>query len=209
MIVPLANLRRSAVNAQFHDSFELARSADASESEGRMVFPTVDEADAYMRYWAGESGAMVVLRRALERRAPGVTPSGFADQRVLHALAQLMVSGALVVFEQRIDVPRAAGESAVNAAATATAPAAASIPVSPVTPPVVPAVPVLAALDDVQIEGAQVLPEVLQTIEQIDLTMAQISLATASLAPTPSGVPAIGTAISGASSSITSALGDL
>jgi hypothetical protein len=209
MTAPLANLRRTAVNVQMHDSFELARSADALQNEERMVFLSVDNAEAYLRFWAGESGAMVVLRRTLERRAPGVTPYGFSDQRVLHALAQLMVSGALVVFERRIDVPRAAGESSVTAAATTAAPAAASIPVSPVTPPVVPAVPVLDALDDVQIEGAQVLPEVLQTIEQIDLTMAQLSLATASLAPTPSGVPAIGTAISGASGSITSTLGDL
>jgi hypothetical protein len=70
-------------------------------------------------------------------------------------------------------------------------------------------VPALVALADVQIEGAQVLPEVLQTMEQIDLTMTQVNLATASLEPTPSGVPAIGAAITDASGSITSTLAAL
>lgn len=207
MTVPLASLRRVAINVRLDDSFALTQ--QALDTGSRVMFRRVDDAEAYLRYWAGESGAMVDLRRVLWRREPGAAPTTFSNQRVLRALAGLIVNGTLVVTEDRVDVPRAAGQSSVSAAATATAPAAASIPISPVTPPPVPAVPVLAALDDVQIEGAQVLPEVLQTMEQIDLTMTQVNLATASLEPTPSGVPAIGAAMQDASGSITSTLAAL
>ncbi|HEY4215756.1 MAG TPA: hypothetical protein VGM67_01390 [Gemmatimonadaceae bacterium] len=203
MTVPLASLRRVAMSVRLDDSFALAQRAD-SPSDGRVTFRRVEDAEAYLRYWAGESGAMVDLRRVLWRREPGAGPAAFSDRRILRALAQLVVSGTLVITESRIDVPRAAGESSVIAAATTAAPA--SIPISPITPPVVPAVPALVALADVQIEGAQVLPEVLQTMEQIDLTMTQVNLATASLEPTPSGVAAIGAGITDASGSITSTL---
>jgi hypothetical protein len=190
------------------DSFALAQRANDTTGE-RVTFRRVEEAEAYLRFWAGEAGAMVDLRHALRRREPGAAPATFSTQRVLRALARLIVDGTLVVTESRIDVPRVAGESSASAAATAAAPAAASIPISPVTPPAVPAVPALVALADVQIEGAQVLPEVLQTMEQIDLTMTQVNLATASLEPTPSGVPAIGAAMQDASGSITSTLAAL
>lgn len=208
MIVPLASLRRRALNVHLHDSFALGNVPAEAAGEGRLVFLRVEDAEAYLRYWAAESGAMIELRRALWRREPGAAPSAFSNQRIFGALARMMVNGTLVVMESRIDVPRAAGESAVQSTAASAAPAAPSIPVSIVTPEV-PAVPALDALEDVQIEGAQVLPEVLQTIEQIDVTMDQINLATVSLEPAPSGVPAIGTAMAGASSSITSTLGDL
>jgi hypothetical protein len=208
MTVPLANLRRVALTVRLDDSFALTqRAGDASE--GRVTFRRVEEAEAYLRFWAGEAGAMVDLRHVLWRREPGAVPATFSNQRVLHALARLIVNGTLVITESRIDVPRPAGESSASAAASAAAPAAATIPISPVTPPAPPAVPALVALADVQIEGAQVLPEVLQTMEQIDLTMTQVNLATASLEPTPSGVPAIGAAITDASGSITSTLAAL
>jgi len=52
-----------------------------------------------------------------------------------------------------------------------------------------------------------VLPEIMQTLEQIDLMMADIDMATVSLEPAPSGVPAIGAAMQQASSSVTTTLG--
>ena len=67
----------------------------------------------------------------------------------------------------------------------------------------------VSALEVVQIEGAEVLPEVMQTLEQLDLTMAQIDVATVSLEPAPSGVPAINTKLTSASGSITSTLDNL
>jgi len=83
------------------------------------------------------------------------------------------------------------------AASPAPAAAAAAVPEMP---------PLLPLLEEVQIEGAEVLPEIMQTLEQIDLTMAGIDLAAVSLEPAPSGVPAIGSAMQQASGSVTSTL---
>ena len=46
-------------------------------------------------------------------------------------------------------------------------------------------------LEEVQIEGAEVLPEIEQSLEQVDITIGEINLAPVSLEPTPSKVPAI------------------
>ncbi len=66
--------------------------------------------------------------------------------------------------------------------------------------------PLLPLLEQVQIEGAEVLPEVLQTLEQIDISLGSLDLAALSLEPAPSAIPGISGAMSEASASVTAAL---
>jgi hypothetical protein len=77
------------------------------------------------------------------------------------------------------------------------------------TPAPLPVPPLLPVLEELQIEGAEVLPEIEQTLEQIDLTMGSIDLAGVSLEPTPSKVPQIETAMTAATASVTKTLDEL
>src|SRR5258706_380723 len=73
----------------------------------------------------------------------------------------------------------------------------------------VPRPPLLPVLEEVQIEGAEVLPEIEQSLEQVELTIGEIKVAPVSLEPTPSKVPAIETAMTEAGASVTSELDKL
>jgi hypothetical protein len=72
------------------------------------------------------------------------------------------------------------------------APASTSAPVNlntlPDKPPVPPLLPIL---EEVQLENARVLPEIDQTLEQIEVTMGDIDQASVSLAPAPLQVPKV------------------
>ena len=67
-------------------------------------------------------------------------------------------------------------------------------------------VPLLPTLETVQIEGAEVLPEVDQTLEQIDVAIGTMDQASVSLAPAPTKVPQITTAMTDASGAVTKTL---
>ena len=83
------------------------------------------------------------------------------------------------------------------------APAATAPPVNlntlPDKPPVPPLLPVLEA---VQLENAQVLPEIDQTLAQIDLTMGGIDQASVSLEPAPLQVPKVQEAMTEAGTAV-------
>ena len=152
------------------------------------------------------------LRRALAQCERGARLGGLNDDQVINALATHLANGTVAVVERAVSLTpsSAALAAAGQAAAAAAAAAALDVPTLPPAPvPKAPDVPILAALEDVQIEGAEVLPEVNQSLEQIDLTIANAASATTSLEPAPSGVPPIGAALDDASSSVTSTLDDL
>ena len=67
----------------------------------------------------------------------------------------------------------------------------------------------LPLLEELQIEGAEVLPEIMQTLEQIDVTIAGIGSASVSLEPAPSKIPAISATMDSSSAGITDTLGSL
>jgi hypothetical protein len=72
------------------------------------------------------------------------------------------------------------------------APASDSPPVNLNTlPDVQPVLPLLPILEEVQLENAQVLPEIDQTLEQIDATIGGVDQASVSLAPAPLQIPKI------------------
>lgn len=92
----------------------------------------------------------------------------------------------------------------------AVTPAAATPPVNlntlPDKPPVVPLLPLLK---EVQMEAAQVLPEIDQTLAQIDVTIGGIDTASVSLDPAPLQIPKVQEAMSEAGSAVEKTLGAL
>jgi hypothetical protein len=99
----------------------------------------------------------------------------------------------------RLSVP----PSAAAASALAGLPALSDVPVVPQLPPL------LDVLEDVQIEGAEVLPEVQQSLEQISATLGSVQEASGSMAPAPSKVPDVKTAMDTTSADVTSILDKL
>ncbi len=207
MIAPLASLRRRTDNVLVYDSLGLTM--EQAPGSAFMTFARLHEAEEYLRYWAGDAGAMTDLRRALSRRDPGVRLTALTNAKIIGMVAAHLVNRSMIVLAVRLDLPPEIGVSSVastSASATVQPAAAATATASAPSAPLPPALPLL---EEVQIEGAEVLPEVLQTLDQIDASMAQLDLATVSLEPAPSGVPAIGTAMSDASGSVTSTLDEL
>ena len=93
--------------------------------------------------------------------------------------------------------------TASASSALAGMPALSDLPVVPTLPPL------LDVLEDVQIEGAEVLPEVQQSLDQISNTLGSVQGASSSMAPTPNKVSDVKTAMDSTSAEITQALDNL
>lgn len=170
----------------------------------RRDFWRADDAVQYLRWWRNDPAACRELRTVLQRLEPSTWVFAHTDDRVIQALGAAIAQGLVVVSESAQPAP-AAGLPGVPAPPAAPA-APLALTVAPIKPPVPPLLPVL---EEVQIEGAEVLPEILQSLEQIDLTLGEIQIAPVSLAPTPSKIPEIESAMSAASGSVTQTLDGL
>ena len=93
--------------------------------------------------------------------------------------------------------------STVASSVLANMPALSNVPVVPQLPPL------LNVLEDVQIEGADVLPEVNQSLAQIDITLGSMQNAEGSIQPAPNKVPDVKTAMDSISADVSSTLGKL
>lgn len=102
----------------------------------------------------------------------------------------------------RLVVP-ATSTSTVASSVLAGMPALSNVPVVPQLPPL------LNVLEDVQIEGADVLPEVNQSLAQIDITLGSMQNAEGSIQPAPNKVPDVKTAMDSISADVSSTLGKL
>ncbi len=120
----------------------------------------------------------------------------------LDHLAALSGSGQRSFPLGRLAVP-ATSTSAATLAVLADMPALSSIPVVPQLPPL------LNVLEDVQIEGADVLPEVDQSLAQISMTLGSMQNAEGSIEPAPNKVPGVKAAMDSVSADVSSALGEL
>ena len=100
--------------------------------------------------------------------------------------------------------PEPPGE--VEAAPAAEAPAPVNLNTLPDKPPVPPLLPLL---EEVQLENAKVLPEIDQTLEQIDVTMGGIDEASVSLEPAPLQIPKIEEAMTDAGEEVKKTLDSL
>ena len=102
----------------------------------------------------------------------------------------------------RLVVP-ATSTSTVASSVLAGMPVLSNVPVVPQLPPL------LNVLEDVQIEGADVLPEVNQSLAQIDITLGSMQNAEGSIQPAPNKVPDVKTAMDSISADVSSTLGKL
>jgi hypothetical protein len=196
MSAPIATFSRRGTSVSLHHALDL-----------RVAFRRREDAEAYLSAWKNEDGGMAALRYALRRCERGAVAATMSDDEVIRAVARHIVSGALVLTESAPPVPIATSFPAQSKASSAVSAAAAALIANlPAALPKKPVIPTLPALLETQIEGAKVLPEVMQTLAELDATMSNVELATVSLEPAPSGVPDIAAKLKDASGSITETL---
>jgi len=221
MSVPLATLRRHSQLVWLHDpmgwvpaavpgksgaAFNASTPLDVTRGQ-RRTFWDAQEAEAYLRFWKGDVGSVMALRSALQKSEPSAPVFSWSDDEVLAKLAARLARGAVIATESA-QPSRPAVLPTVPTPATVAEPPA--VPVSQILAAVpVPPLPLLPVLEEVQIEGAEVLPEIEQSLEQVELSIGAIKVAPVSLEPTPSKVPAIADAMTEAGASITSSLDKL
>jgi hypothetical protein len=194
---PIATVSRRGSSVSLHNALDL-----------RVAFRRREDAEAYLNGWKNEDGAMAALRFALRRCERGAPLASMSDEDVIRAVAVQIVSGNLVLTESAPPVPVAVSFPADSQTSSSAVSAAAAALIAKLPTAAAPklVVPTLPALLNPQIEGAKVLPEVMQTLAQLEETMSKVDLATVSLEPTPSGVPEISEKLKGASDSITGTL---
>lgn len=200
MLHPLLSLWRHSCRATFYDQGVGGTPAHGGDLAHGLLpplgtkrwFRSADEAVAYLRYWSGDPSAQSELRWLLKKCAPAPLAGATVD-RWMHALAGLLLTGTVVVVEEsaRRSMPgRLVAAPTASAAATlATLPPLSSVPA------VAPPPNVLPAVEEARIESAEVLPELDQSLEQVNATMGQVDSASASVAPAPDKVPDISTAM--------------
>lgn len=218
MLHPLVTLWRHTCRVTFYESGGLLDKAlfPGSADPGRNPvagyrrrFRAVDEAQTYLRFWMGDPSARAELNWLLSRSGPSSANQRGAMNDWLQVLAGRLYAGAVVVMEEssRLAVPGrlvvASSSTEVAAAALSSMPPLAAVPAVPVVPPLLP------ALEEVQVEGAEVLPEIEQSLAQVDATLGTVGSASASLEPAPSKVGDINVAMNDAASKIQQQLGDL
>ena len=169
----------------------------------RTRFWRQDDAERYLQFWRGDADAMRTLRFALHRSTQGSALFAHDNEHVIRLVAAQLARGALLLTENLPPppppMPPVQPKGAAAAAAAAVPAAAPLVAMDPVS---LPKPPLLPILEEVQIEGADVLPEVLQSLEQIDLAIGEINTASVSLEPTPSKIPDISKATADASASV-------
>jgi hypothetical protein len=217
MLHPLASLWRQSSRVTFYESGAqlgqalLEERGQARQQHGlgsRRRFVSSDDAYSYLRYWAGEPAARAELRWILQRSGPSLVTAHGGMDGWLHALAGRLMTGAVVVLEElsRQAMPGrlvAPPGSAMSVAALSALPALSTLPQIPVVENLLP------VLEELRIEGAEVLPELDQSLEQVNASIASVAAASLSLDPAPNKVADINAALLEASSRTTDALGAL
>ena len=212
MLHPLASLWRHSSRVTFYESGGQGGQAlpqgGGNTRGARRRFSSADDAYTYLRYWLGEPAARAELKWILQRSGPSLATAQAGADGWLHALAGRLVNGAVVVLEElsrqaqpgRLVAPASA---AASAAALAALPALSALPAIPVVPNLLP------VLEDIRIEGAEVLPELNQALAQVKITISTLGSASLSLEPAPAKVAAIKAALTAATSRSTSTLSSL
>lgn len=194
MLQPLISLWRHNAKVTFFDAAgaqetiepDFSGLAFGSPIGMRRMFSHVHEAMAYLRFWMGEPGALSELRWVLQKTGPSVSGSRGGAEQWLQSLATRLQSGAVVVIEETVRrqflgrmvaPPSAGGFSSLASLADL-----ASLPSLPLLSMVLP------DLSSLQVEGAQVLPEINDSIRQVSAATATVGNFSISLSPAPSKV---------------------
>jgi len=216
MLYPLIALWRHNFRVHFYESggvanaglFDVYRSSSSDSVMGlRHSFHTASDAQSYLRFWLGDPSARSQLMWLIHRM--NANSSNYrGDDDWVDALANRLLWGELIAMEEsnRLSAPgrlMVPPKASTKAAALASLPPLASMPAVPVL------VPLLPALENLQIETAEVMPEINQSLVKVDQTMASVSSVSASLSPTTAGVADIQTAVNEASSRTSKQLADM
>ncbi len=205
MLHPLVSLWRHNCRATFYEGGGLPQGAYAPlvapvglplATGLRRKFASVDEARHYLQFWAGDRSAQSELRWMLSRTVASGTSAQRPPGDWMNALARGLASGILIAVEEssrlagpgRIFAPKKPKSSALS-----TLPALASLPKVPALAALLP------SLETVQIEGAEVMPEINQALAQTRASIAAVQTASASLTPAPTNIADIQSAMSAAS----------
>jgi hypothetical protein len=217
MLHPLASLWRQSCRVTFYESGgqtaeALFRNVGLTNPPhvlgARRHFSSADEAFNYLRYWLSEPGARAELKWVLQRSGPSLVTAHGGVDGWLYALAGRLKSGAVAVMEEharharpgRLVAPPASGASA---AALSSLPALSALPTLPVPENLLP------ILEDIRIEGAEVLPELNQSLEQVAASISSVESASLSLEPAPAKVADITASITEATTRATTELSEL
>lgn len=205
MRYPLISLMRHTCHVALMDGE--VTSPDTMSGWLRRRFLSTDEALNYLNFWRHDRGALNDLLWVVQRTGtqPAGPRNGSTDD-VLRTLAALLVQQTIVVLEsslQRTPMARLSLPPDTSAAALEALPALDDMPSEPVLPPLLP------ALEEVQIEGAEVIPEVNQSLEQIDASIKSLDDVSVSLAPTPDKVPQVKESMTKASTNLRTELDKL
>ncbi|HEX8609692.1 MAG TPA: hypothetical protein VF800_00180 [Telluria sp.] len=204
MLHPLCSLWRHNCRVTFYEPGGQARFAAPDRVSQHAIagaprsFVGNDDAYHYLRHWMGEPAARAELAWLLQRSGPSLSSAHAGDDGWLHALARRIAGGAVLVLEElnRQAMPgRLVAAGAAGAAAVAALDALPSLAALPKVPVVVPLLPVL---EELRIEGAEVLPELDQSLAEVKLSIAKFSGASLSLDPAPDKVAQIAAAMKAA-----------
>jgi hypothetical protein len=193
MLHPLASLWRHSCRVTFYESGAAASSSAPDAQAGgqavRRRFRSQDEAITYLRYWAGDPGAQADLRWMVQRLGASISVARQSTSPWLEPLAGLLVAGTITAMEEtaRRAMPGriVPAPSAGAAQALDSMPALSSLPQTPVMPNLLP------VLEDINVEGAEVLPELEQAMAQVKASIELVDTAGASLEPAPGKVAEI------------------
>jgi hypothetical protein len=206
MLQPLISLWRHHARVTFYDA-PSAKDAAESDLSGltfgspigvRRHFFHADEAMSYLRYWMGDPGAVAELRWLLHKSGPALSGARGGPEQWLQVLANRMQSGSLVAVEEtakRQFLGKMVATSAASGLSSLTSLADLANLTSIPTPSML-----MPDLTSLQMDGAQVLPEVEEAMAQIQVALSEVSDFSVSLSPAPSKVMDIQTAMSKAGS---------
>lgn len=193
MLHPLCSLWRHNCRVAFYEAGGyLASMAGAARS-----FMNAEDALQYLRYWMGEPGARAELQWVLHRSGPSPATAG-GDDGWLQALAGRIAGGAIVVVEElrrRATPGRLVAPGGAGAAAAASEQGLAALPLLAAVPQAPPVIALLPVLEEARVEGAEVLPELEQSLAQVELSISKFSGASLSLDPAPDKVGEIADAM--------------
>ena len=115
----------------------------------------------------------------------------------IQVIANRMDAGAVVAMDQvrRYSRPGRLSAASADAVTAMTAGALSALPALSDVPPLPQIEDLLPGLEEIQIEGAEVLPEIEQTLSQVDISLASVQGVSASVMPAPHGVADIKTAM--------------
>jgi hypothetical protein len=215
MLQPLISLWRHHARVTFYDALS---SKDAAESDlsglpfgspvgVRRHFFHANEAMSYLRYWMGDPGAVSELRWLLNKTGPALSGARGGPEQWLQVLANRMQSGSLVAVEETAK-RQFLGKMVATTAASGLSSLTSLADLANLTSIPAPSM-LLPDLTALQMDGAQVLPEVEMAVEQVQIAIGEVSDFSVSLSPAPAKVLDIQSAMSVAGSDAQAKLSSL